>query len=179
MISNQAAMLRERHGDSAVNKAKERQAELATLAKNASKSERERMLQAVKDYDAVIALLKKGQVEDPAKRTPEQAAQEYKELGTRAPAFKAWFGDWEDDPANASKAVNLETGEPQDTYSIPSAISKTMQNGRPVVVYHGSAQGGFDEFRKDKIASSNLYGPGFYFTEDKGIAEEYTKKGGK
>ena len=25
-------------------------------------------------------------------RTPEQATKEYKELGTRAPAFKAWFG---------------------------------------------------------------------------------------
>ena len=30
----------------------------------------------------------------------------------RTPRFKAWFGDWENDPANASKAVDQETGEP-------------------------------------------------------------------
>ena len=36
----------------------------------------------------------------------------------RTPAFKAWFGDWENDPQNASKVVD--------------------ENGEPKVVYHGS-----------------------------------------
>lgn len=37
----------------------------------------------------------------------------------RTPAFKAWFGDWENDPENVSKVVDPDTGE-------------------PMVVYHGS-----------------------------------------
>jgi hypothetical protein len=37
----------------------------------------------------------------------------------RTPEFKAWFGDWENDPANASKVVD--------------------ENGEPLVVYHGTA----------------------------------------
>ncbi len=38
-------------------------------------------------------------------------------LQVRTPSFKAWFGDWENDPANASKVVD--------------------ENGEPLVVYHG------------------------------------------
>ena len=40
----------------------------------------------------------------------------------RTPAFKEWFGDWENDPENASKVVNPNTGE-------------------PLVVYHGATKG--------------------------------------
>lgn len=56
----------------------------------------------------------------------------------RTPEFKAWFGDWENDPENASKVVD--------------------ENGEPLVVYHG----GFDNiesfrpvayFSDSKIAS--------------------------
>ncbi len=45
----------------------------------------------------------------------------------RTPEFKAWFGDWENDPDNASKVVNPKTGE-------------------PLVVYHGSPTATFTEF---------------------------------
>jgi hypothetical protein len=48
-----------------------------------------------------------------AERTPPQA-----EIGPQAPAFKEWFGDWEKDPANASKVVG--------------------KDGKPLIVYHGS-----------------------------------------
>ena len=48
----------------------------------------------------------------------------------RTPQFKAWFGDWENDPKNASKVVD--------------------ENGEPLVVYHGSKKN-FTEFRKDKL----------------------------
>ena len=39
-------------------------------------------------------------------------------LQVRTKAFKDWFGDWENDPANASKVVD--------------------ENGEPLVVYHGA-----------------------------------------
>ena len=50
-------------------------------------------------------------------------------LLVRTPSFKAWFGDWENDPANASKVVD--------------------ENGEPLVVFHGSKTAGFTVFNKD------------------------------
>ena len=43
----------------------------------------------------------------------------------RTPQFKAWFGDWENDPENASKVVD--------------------ENGEPLVVYHAT-NNVFNEF---------------------------------
>ena len=47
----------------------------------------------------------------------------------RTKAFKDWFGDWENDPENASKVVD--------------------ENGEPMVVYHGFIGGDFNIFDKD------------------------------
>lgn len=62
----------------------------------------------------------------------------------RTKEFKDWFGDWQNDPENASKVVD--------------------ENGEPRIVYHGSDQYGFDIFdpnhSDDKIslfASSSKY----------------------
>ncbi|MBQ1983252.1 MAG: hypothetical protein II232_01320, partial [Spirochaetaceae bacterium] len=47
-------------------------------------------------------------------------------LQVRTPQFKAWFGDWENDPENASKVVD--------------------KNGEPLVVYHGTLFSNFNVF---------------------------------
>lgn len=65
--------------------------------------------------------------------------------------FKKWFGDWENDPKNASKVVN--------------------EKGEPLVVYHGT-DADFSIFDKRLIKSSN-YGQGFYFTSDRNKAAHY------
>lgn len=67
---------------------------------------------------------------------------------TTTPAFKRWFG--------GSKVVD--------------------EQGRPLVVYHGTGKYGFDSFDFDKT-KHGLYGMGMYFTENKGVAGEYTRKG--
>jgi 8-oxo-dGTP pyrophosphatase MutT (NUDIX family) len=67
----------------------------------------------------------------------------------RTPQFKAWFGDWENDPENASKVVD--------------------ENGEPLVVYHGT-QGDFNVFDK-KYIKKGSYGFGFYFTPSLKYAE--------
>ena len=54
----------------------------------------------------------------------------------RTPAFKAWFGDWENDPENASKVVDAETGE-------------------PLVVYHGT-DAEFSVFEQDKLGGNTF-----------------------
>ncbi len=65
----------------------------------------------------------------------------------RTPSFKAWFGDWQNDPKNASKVVNPRTGEPQ-------------------VVYHGTnAQ--FDTF------DTPLNMPRIFLTRSRAFAQKY------
>ncbi|MDO4770087.1 MAG: hypothetical protein Q4A11_06955, partial [Brachymonas sp.] len=71
----------------------------------------------------------------------------------RTPAFKAWFGDWENDPENASKVVNAETGE-------------------PLVVYHGTAQDELTVFDLTR-ARQNADIPSFFFSTQKDEAEGY------
>ena len=74
----------------------------------------------------------------------------------RTPAFKAWFGDWENDPDNASKVVNPKTGE-------------------PLVVYHGT-DAEFNVFDRSKAGSNTdngMRGKGFYMATDRRTAEGY------
>ena len=82
---------------------------------------------------------------NPTKLTPEQ----YKLV--RTPEFKAWFGDWENDPEAASKVVD--------------------GNGEPLVCYHGS-DNKFNTFDIEKIYRAGL-GKGFYFTSNYEKANNY------
>jgi len=88
--------------------------------------------------------------------TPEQ----YKLV--RTPEFKAWFGDWESDPENASKVVD-ENGEPRVVYhGTPKAITR----------WDGTIEPEFYNFNKEKIGSvtdEGFHGKGFYFS----VAESY------
>lgn len=72
----------------------------------------------------------------------------------RTPAFKAWFGDWENNPEKASKVVDPETGE-------------------PMVVYHGTGAD-FDSFSNEKKAGGQL-GNGFYFAPTSSGANMFAK----
>jgi uncharacterized protein with NRDE domain len=73
-------------------------------------------------------------------------------LQVRTKAFKEWFGDWENDPENASKIVD--------------------ENGEPLVVYHGtdSTFTIFDPTKQDGKHEA------FYFTDSQEMAKSY--KGG-
>lgn len=68
--------------------------------------------------------------------------------------FKRWFGDWQNDPAHASKVVNAD--------------------GTPKVVYHGSTAD-FNTFSLKYLGTNGTNeGYGFYFTDKKEIAEGYS-----
>jgi hypothetical protein len=75
--------------------------------------------------------------------TPEQ----YKLVRTKA--FKDWFGDWENDPKNASKVVD--------------------ENGEPLVVYRGSKSK-----NPNYIPHKHELSNGIYFSTKKEVAELYT-----
>lgn len=66
------------------------------------------------------------------------------------PDFPAWFQD--------SKVVD--------------------ESGKPLVVFHGTGHGGFEQFDPGKQDPEALYGPGFYFTQDPEIASSYAKSQG-
>ena len=74
----------------------------------------------------------------------------------RSDKFKAWFGDWENDPQNASKAVD--------------------KNGFPLVVHHGSPKFVGDKFDKEKIGHSINHGEGDIFctTQDMSWAKRFS-----
>jgi hypothetical protein len=77
--------------------------------------------------------------------TPEQ----YKLV--RTPEFKAWFGDWENDPENASKVVD--------------------ENGEPLVVYHGTYAK--EKFNNFDFSKADL---GFHFgTYEQAKDRSFTK----
>ena len=53
----------------------------------------------------------------------------------RTPSFKAWFGDWENAPEDASKVINEKTGE-------------------PLVVYHATRSERFEVFDRNKLGAN-------------------------
>lgn len=78
-------------------------------------------------------------------------------LQVRTPAFKKWFGDWENDPKNSSKVVD--------------------ENGEPLVVYHGVSIWDDDD-SSDKIErfdyfDRNISKNGFYFSNSKPFRDEW------
>lgn len=75
-------------------------------------------------------------------------------LMVRTEAFKAWFGDWETNPEQASQVVD--------------------ENGEPKVVFHGTTQGGFSVF-ENELASKHSWSPvgAIWFSGDRERAYSY------
>ena len=69
------------------------------------------------------------------------------------PQFKSWFGDWEKDPANASKVVD--------------------EDGRPLVVWHGTDDS-FTEFKPEEMRARE---GSFFFAENREDAASYSGSG--
>lgn len=91
----------------------------------------------------------------------ESMAMESPENGTEqiySKNFKRWFGDWENEPENASKVVD--------------------EDGKPLVVYHGRSEQ-FSTFERRKGVrfvmglEDEVESEGFFFTPDRDFAEQY------
>lgn len=100
---------------------------------------------------------------------------DYKVNGTKAKAFKDWFGDWEHakktgNYEGVSKVVDSETGHPKEM------SSKIVDDeGNPIAVFHGTSAI-FDEFKLSEFGKTDQgwYGKGFYFTESEEEAQGYS-----
>lgn len=80
-------------------------------------------------------------------------------LQVRTKNFKKWFGDWENDFANASKVID--------------------ENGEPLVVYRIDVSD-FTVFDKNHLEDTRpgFYGSGFYFSNDlKSVRRDYSEPG--
>lgn len=110
----------------------------------------------IADRDTIVCTnlpmkLSNGGLIAPNGKTSNLTPEQYKLVRTLE--FKAWFGDWENDPANASKVVD--------------------ENGEPLVVYHGTIFD-FTIFKVEK-PTIGAYGQGFYFTNNKEFASNYAR----
>lgn len=98
----------------------------------------EEQMQAVREkYEGTDQWLKAPNGK-PTKLTEKQWLQ------VRTPSFKEWFGDWENDPDNASQILD--------------------ENGEPLAVYHGTPTAEFETFNTDAT----------YTTADKEVAKYYS-----
>lgn len=78
---------------------------------------------------------------------------QYKQV--RSPEFKKWFGDWENDPENASKVLD--------------------ENGEPLPVYHGTDVD-VSKFKESKSKSGHPSSKlGYFFTESSTIADRFDR----
>jgi hypothetical protein len=124
----------------------------------------DKLKDAIKDYfdketynDELLSLKKKAIADGTFMKAPNGKPTNLNErqwLQVRTKAFKDWFGDWENDPKNASKVVD--------------------ENGEPLVVYHGGENNisSFITYHKDSDVG-DMYGA--YFTKNNTYAKSYSK----
>ena len=103
-------------------------------------------IQAIKERSIADGTFTKAPNGNPTNLTERQWLQ------VRTKNFINWFGDWINDPANASKVVD--------------------ENGEPLVVYHGSKDNSFTIFDSTKNDKGQK---GFFFTNDNTMASSYGK----
>ncbi|MEM4360349.1 MAG: hypothetical protein QXT45_07465 [Candidatus Bilamarchaeaceae archaeon] len=80
----------------------------------------ERLSQQADEYIRTLGYLPSKKPGVPSRLTKHQWVQ------VRSTNFKKWFGDWENDPNNASKVVDSTTGEPLVLTKLPSFVAGRM-----------------------------------------------------
>lgn len=125
----------------------------------------------IKKYTQKVEGILSQQAMKVPKAKVDQAAKNYLDLDVHSPEFKKWFGDWESKSEAASKVVDPKR-RPQKNH----ASEVNLEGSKPKVMYHGTHYGGFRAFDKNTLLPG-LFGRGFYFTENKEVAESYNEKG--
>ena len=98
----------------AINEGKYSGKDIPITTLNEARYKQEEYTQEMKDILAKAPRDSQGKLLAPNGKVSNLTEKQYAQVRTKA--FKEWFGDWENDPANASKVVD--------------------ENGEPLVVYH-------------------------------------------
>lgn len=104
-----------------------------------------------------------GQLLAPNGKVSNLTEKQYAQVRTKA--FKRWFGDWENDPENASKIVD-ENGEPLVVYHGGQANINIFLNANENNNHKGTKAANY--FNSDRV--------GIYFSKYKYVGESYAKK---
>ena len=118
-------------------------------------------------------LVPEAKVEDGESYYKDQLRFSLARAQTETPAFKKWFGDWQDPKAFSSRY-------PKDKTPVSQAVS---EKGEPLVLYHAT-NGDFDTFEPGRpTINSTTFGDveterhAIFATEDVSFAEEYLRSG--
>lgn len=122
----------------AINEGKYSGKDIPVTTISEARYKQEEYTQEMKDILANAKRDSEGNLLAPNGRPTNLTERQYAQVRTKA--FKDWFGDWENDPENASKVVD--------------------ENGEPLVVYHGGAKG-ITKFKTPTEKESNT-GYGYY-----------------
>ena len=132
----------------AINEGKYSGKDMPATTISEARYKQEEYTQEMKDILAKAPRDKQGNLLAPNGKKSNLTERQYAQVRTKA--FKDWFGDWENNPSEASKVVD--------------------ENGEPLVVYHGSNEYGFSVFdpskSDDKIS--------LFASSSKWIASTYT-----
>lgn len=116
----------------------------------------------------------KGEPQAPSLPTNRQELADYFAKGGKVEAAPKEMAQ-DQEPIEPIKTTQTDTPEFHNWFG-ESQVKDAA--GKPKVVYHGTARGGFDMF--DTYASEHgLMGSGTYFTENPDVASSYTSKGAK
>ena len=136
-----------------INRGEYSNRELPVETLSQAKARQEEYFKEMQDILANAKRDSEGNLLAPNGKKSNLTERQYAQVRTKA--FKDWFGDWENNPNEASKVVD--------------------ENGEPLVVYHGSAKQ-FNAFKLGKIGSMSGDKSGFYFTNKRKIAKDYYSK---
>lgn len=121
-----------------INRGEYSNRELPVETLSQAKARQEEYSKEMQDILANAKRDSEGNLLAPNGRPTNLTERQYAQVRTKA--FKDWFGDWENNPENASKVVD--------------------ENGEPLVVYHGGAKG-ITKFKTSTEEESNT-GYGYY-----------------
>ena len=115
------------------------------------------------EYDAVVAKYKDTDEWMKAPNGGPTSLSERQWVQVRTPSFKSWFGDWE------------QAHKDGGVWATKLDVSKVVgDNGEPLVVYHGTDKGGFNEFERPGGKSRGDLG--IFATDNWEMARSYVRK---
>lgn len=130
-----------------INRGEYSNRELPVETLSQAKAEQEEYSKEMQDIPANAKRDSEGNLLAPNGRKSNLTERQWVQVRTKA--FKDWFGDWENDPENASKVVD--------------------ENGEPLVVYHGTNADNITAFSLEK-AKHNI---GIFLSKSKNVARSY------
>ena len=100
----------------------------------------------------------------PVANIPITPEEDWNQNGVRSQSFSNWFGDWQNDPQNASQVTGQDG--PQQVYPTEIATGRDSEAGD---YYQGVRPGGDEDDEPHGSKPGSPYGKGYYYTDDEDV----------